>query len=76
MSIDKAAVTLIVIATLLPAAGNAQTVTPPKDPSQTPPTFQDTVQVTATRFVIGYTLQPAQIDFSPNRKPSPKAADC
>jgi outer membrane receptor protein involved in Fe transport len=50
MSIDKAAVTLIVIATLLPAVVNAQTATPPKDPPQTPPTFQDTVQVTATRF--------------------------
>src|SRR5262245_10438871 len=50
MSIDKTTVTLIVIAALLPAAAYAQTpATPPPDP-QNPPTFQDTVQVTATRF--------------------------
>src|SRR6185295_9745995 len=36
---------LTVIATLLSAAANAQT-----PPPQNPPTFEDTIQVTATRF--------------------------
>ena len=57
MSIDKTAVTLFLIATLLPAATHAQTPSaqnPQPNPQQNqqppPPTFQDTVQVTATRF--------------------------
>ena len=51
MSIDKTAVILSFLATLLPAAAYSQTpATPPPDPPQNPPTFQDTVQVTATRF--------------------------
>jgi iron complex outermembrane receptor protein len=50
MSIDKAAVILSFLATLLPAAAYSQTPAPPQDPPRNPPTFQDTVQVTATRF--------------------------
>jgi outer membrane receptor protein involved in Fe transport len=58
MSIDKTAVTLLMIAALLPAAAYSQTPNPSQDPPQSsqpnqeqkPPTFQDTVQVTATRF--------------------------
>ena len=51
MSIDKAAVILSFLATLLPAAAYSQTpAAPPQDPPRNPPTFQDTVQVTATRF--------------------------
>jgi iron complex outermembrane receptor protein len=51
MSIDKAAVILSFLATLLPAAAYSQTpATTPQDPPRNPPTFQDTVQVTATRF--------------------------
>src|SRR5262245_52362313 len=51
MSIDKTAIALFLIATLLPATASAQTpATPAQDPQQNPPTFQDTVQVTATRF--------------------------
>src|SRR5262249_18427856 len=55
MRIDTTAATLLLIAVLLPPAALAQTPnTPPPDPQQNaqqrPPTFQDTVQVTATRF--------------------------
>ena len=51
MSIDKAAVILSFLATLLPAAAYPQTsAATPQDPPRNPPTFQDTVQVTATRF--------------------------
>ena len=46
MHIDKT-VPLTLIATFLAAAANAQTQTPPP---QNPPTFEDTIQVTATRF--------------------------
>jgi len=58
MSIDRIAATLILILALLPAAASAQTPGTASDPRQNtqqdpppnPPTFQDTVQVTATRF--------------------------
>ena len=51
MSIDKVAVIVSFLATLLPAAAYSQTPTPtPQDPPRNPPPFQDTVQVTATRF--------------------------
>jgi iron complex outermembrane receptor protein len=51
MSIDKVAVIVSFLATLLPAAAYSQTpAATPQDPPRNPPTFQDTVQVTATRF--------------------------
>jgi iron complex outermembrane recepter protein len=50
MTIDKTAATLCLIATMLPAIAYAQTPNAPHDPPPNPPTFQDTVQVTATRF--------------------------
>src|SRR5215475_9035100 len=55
MSLHKSAVVLFGIVTLLSQAASAQTAaTPsqdaPQDQPPTPPTFQDTVQVTATRF--------------------------
>src|SRR5215475_13475679 len=55
MSLHKSAVVLLGIVTLLSQAASAQTAaTPSQDAQQnqppTPPTFQDTVQVTATRF--------------------------
>jgi outer membrane receptor protein involved in Fe transport len=58
MSIDHTAATLVLFVALLPAAAYAQTPNTTQDPPQNaqqtqppnPPTFQDTVQVTATRF--------------------------
>src|SRR5215467_3694835 len=55
MSLYKSAVVLLGIVTLLSQAAFAQTAATPsqvgeQDQPQTPPTFQDTVQVTATRF--------------------------
>jgi outer membrane receptor protein involved in Fe transport len=47
MSINKTAAALALMAAWLPAGANAQT---PTSPPQDRPTFQDTVQVTATRF--------------------------
>jgi len=47
MNINRIAAPLAFMVTLLPAVTNAQT---PTSPPQDPPTFQDTVQVTATRF--------------------------
>jgi outer membrane receptor protein involved in Fe transport len=47
MTINKIAAALAFTVTLLPADTNAQT---PTSSPQDPPTFQDTVQVTATRF--------------------------
>ena len=52
MSIHNSAAALFVITTLLSPAASAQTAAtlPQQEQPQTPPTFQDTVQVTATRF--------------------------
>src|SRR5215510_7366730 len=55
MSIDKSAAAVFVIALLFAQAATAQTAATPsqdaqQNPPPTPPTFQDTVQVTATRF--------------------------
>lgn len=58
MSIERIAATLVLVLALLPAAASAQTPGTATDPRQNtqqdsppnPPTFQDTVQVTATRF--------------------------
>ena len=58
MSIDHTAATLVLFVALLPAAAYAQAPNAPQDPPRhaqqdpppAPPTFQDTVQVTATRF--------------------------
>jgi outer membrane cobalamin receptor len=47
MSTNNTAASLAFMAALLPGGANAQTPTPPP---QDRPTFQDTVQVTATRF--------------------------
>ena len=47
MNINRIAAALAFMVTLLPAGTNAQT---PTSSPQDPPTFQDTVQVTATRF--------------------------
>jgi hypothetical protein len=49
MRTHDTAAALAVILMFLPAGALAQTQTPPSPP-QDPPTFQDTVQVTATRF--------------------------
>jgi outer membrane receptor protein involved in Fe transport len=51
MSTDKTTVILSFVAMLLPAAAYSQSPGGPQpDPGQNPPAFQDTVQVTATRF--------------------------
>src|SRR5262245_25833810 len=50
MHIDKTAITLSLIATLSTAAFAQTPSAPSQDPQQNPPTFKDTVQVTATRF--------------------------
>src|SRR5262245_7095859 len=55
MSIGKSAAALFVLASLFSQLASAQTAAMPaqdaqRSQSQTPPTFQDTVQVTATRF--------------------------
>jgi len=49
MNINRTAAALAVTATLLPAGASAQAPGPPAS-ALNPPTFQDTIQVTATRF--------------------------
>jgi iron complex outermembrane recepter protein len=58
MTIDRSTFAVLLIATLLPTAAYSQSSAapqdsrqnPPQNPQQNPPTFQDMVQVTATRF--------------------------
>src|SRR5499426_3587538 len=58
MTIDKTTAAFLLLAALLPSTAYTQSPNTPSDPQQraqqtpqpSPPTFQDTVQVTATRF--------------------------